>query len=201
MDYNDKIDILMKFWDRKGNPRAKDTLYFGWKFQNNQEYLNALSKYYGVGDIKRHMLDEIKEILVGDDLCDNNIELVGWNIEDYPMTVPYDGYGGKSLMKFKYDYNPNWVLPKEWIDQTVIEAVEESESYDNPFDYIRGEMSRQISDAYDEESCVFGKIYEADKYIRQKYGFVSNIESGMRDYSKLDELIDYYTDIALSKLP
>ena len=81
MDYKDKIDVLMKFWDKKGNPKAKDTLYFGWKFQNNQEYLNALSKYYGVGDMKRHMLNEIKEILVGDDLCDRNIELVGWNIE------------------------------------------------------------------------------------------------------------------------
>ena len=194
----------MKFWDKKGNPKAKDTLYFGWKFQNNQEYLSALSKYYDVGDMKRHMMDEIKEILVGDrifDLCDRNIELVGWNIEDYPMTVPYDGYGSKSIMQFKYDYNPNWDLPKEWVDQTIIETLEESESYQNPKKYIREEMSRQIYDAYDEESCAFGKIYEATKYIRYKYGFVSNIESGMRDYSGLDERIDYYTDIALSKLP
>ena len=33
MDYKDKIDVLMKFWRRKGSPNAKDTLFFGWKFK------------------------------------------------------------------------------------------------------------------------------------------------------------------------
>jgi len=209
MDYKDKIDVLMKFWRRKGSPNAKDTLFFGWKFKNNQEYMDALSKYYGVEDLRTQMISEINDILRdGIDGCDVIVDLVGWNIEDYPMTIPYDGYGGKSVMKFKYEYDLNWEAPKDWMDQTIIEVLEDATaSYRKDMKittekFIKDEISRLLYEAYDDEdSCTFVKIYKATKYIRQKYGFISNIESSFYDYSEIDRLIDRYTDIVISKLP
>ena len=211
MDYKDKIDVLMKFWRRKGSPNAKDTLFFGWKFENNQEYMDALSKYYGVEDLRTQMISEIDDILRdGIDGCDVIVDLVGWNIEDYPMTIPYNGYGGKSVMKFKYEYDSNWEVPKDWMDQTIIEVLEDATaSYRKGMKrkrttekFIKDEISRLLYEAYDDEdSCTFVKIYKATKYIRQKYGFISNIESSFYDYSEIDRLIDRYTDIVISKLP
>jgi hypothetical protein len=209
MDYKDKIDVLMKFWRRKGSPNAKDTLFFGWKFKNNQEYMDALSKYYGVEDLRTQMISEIDDILRdGIDGCDVIVDLVGWNIEDYPMTIPYDGYGGKSVMKFKYEYDLNWEVPKDWMDQTIIEVLEDATaSYRKDMKittekFIKDEISRLLYEAYDDEdSCTFVKIYKATKYIRQKYGFISNIESGFYDYSEMDRLVDRYVDIVISKLP
>ena len=209
MDYKDKIDVLMKFWGRKGSPNAKDTLFFGWKFKNNQEYMDALSKYYGVEDLRTQMISEINDILRdGIDGCDVIVDLVGWNIEDYPMTIPYDGYGGKSVMKFKYEYDSNWEVPKDWMDQTIIEVLEDATaSYRKDMKittekFIKDEISRLLYEAYDDEdSCTFVKIYKATKYIRQKYGFISNIESGFYDYSEMDRLVDRYVDIVISKLP
>jgi hypothetical protein len=209
MDYKDKIDVLMKFWRRKGSPNAKDTLFFGWKFKNNQEYMDALSKYYGVEDLRTQMISEIDDILKSEiDGCDIKVDLVGWNIEDYPMTIPYDGYGGKSTMKFKYEYDSNWEVPKDWMDQTIIEVLEDATaSYRKDMKittekFIKDEISRLLYEAYDDEdSCTFVKIYKATKYIRQKYGFISNIESGFYDYSEMDRLVDRYVDIVISKLP
>jgi hypothetical protein len=209
MDYKDKIDVLMKFWRRKGSPNAKDTLFFGWKFKNNQEYMDALSKYYGVKDLRTQMISEIDDILKSEiDGCDIKVDLVGWNIEDYPMTIPYDGYGGKSTMKFKYEYDSNWEVPKDWMDQTIIEVLEDATaSYRKDMKittekFIKDEISRLLYEAYDDEdSCTFVKIYKATKYIRQKYGFISNIESGFYDYSEMDRLVDRYVDIVISKLP
>ena len=208
MDYKDKIDVLMKFWRRKGSPNAKDTLFFGWKFKNNQEYMDALSKYYGVEDLRTQMISEINDILRdGIDGCDVIVDLVGWNIEDYPMTIPYNGYGGKSVMKFKYEYDLNWEVPKDWMDQTIIEVLEDATaSYRKDMKittekFIKDEISRLLYEAYDEDSCTFVKIYKATKYIRQKYGFISNIESGFYDYSEMDRLVDRYVDIVISKLP
>lgn len=211
MDYKDKIDVLMKFWRRKGSPNAKDTLFFGWKFKNNQEYMDALSKYYGVEDLRTQMISEINDILRdGIDGCDVIVDLVGWNIEDYPMTIPYEGYGGKSVMKFKYEYDSNWEVPKDWMDQTIIEVLEDATaSYREGMKrkrttekFIKDEISRLLYEAYDDEdSCTFVKIYKATKYIRQKYGFISNIESGFYDYSEMDRLVDRYVDIVISKLP
>ena len=209
MDYKDKIDVLMKFWRRKGSPNAKDTLFFGWKFENNQEYMDALSKYYGVEDLRTQMISEINDILRdGIDGCDVIVDLVGWNIEDYPMTIPYNGYGGKSVMKFKYEYDSNWEVPKDWMDQTIIEVLEDATaSYRKNMKvttekFIKDEISRLLYEAYDDEdSCTFVKIYKATKYIRQKYGFISNIESGFYDYSEMDRLVDRYVDIVISKLP
>jgi hypothetical protein len=209
MDYKDKIDVLMKFWRRKGSPNAKDTLFFGWKFKNNQEYMDALSKYYGVEDLRTQMISEIDDILKSEiDGCDIKVDLVGWNIEDYPMTIPYDGYGGKSTMKFKYEYDSNWEVPKDWMDQTIIEVLEDATaSYRKNMKvttekFIKDEISRLLYEAYDDEdSCTFVKIYKATKYIRQKYGFISNIESGFYDYSEMDRLVDRYVDIVISKLP
>jgi len=209
MDYKDKIDVLMKFWRRKGSPNAKDTLFFGWKFKNNQEYMDALSKYYGVKDLRTQMISEIDDILKSEiDGCDIKVDLVGWNIEDYPMTIPYDGYGGKSTMKFKYEYDSNWEVPKDWMDQTIIEVLEDATaSYRKNMKvttekFIKDEISRLLYEAYDDEdSCTFVKIYKATKYIRQKYGFISNIESGFYDYSEMDRLVDRYVDIVISKLP
>jgi hypothetical protein len=209
MDYKDKIDVLMKFWRRKGSPNAKDTLFFGWKFENNQEYMDALSKYYGVEDLRTQMISEINDILRdGIDGCDVIVDLVDWNIEDYPMTIPYNGYGGKSVMKFKYEYDSNWVIPKDWMDQTIIEVAEDAAAdYRKGMKittekFIRDEISRLLYEAYDDEdSCTFVKIYKATRYIRQKYGFISNIESGFYDYSEMDRLVDRYTNIVISKLP
>jgi len=209
MDYKDKIDVLMKFWRRKGSPNAKDTLFFGWRFKNNQEYMDALSKYYGVKDLRTQMISEIDDILKSEiDGCDIKVDLVGWNIEDYPMTIPYDGYGGKSTMKFKYEYDSNWEVPKDWMDQTIIEVLEDATaSYRKNMKvttekFIKDEISRLLYEAYDDEdSCTFVKIYKATKYIRQKYGFISNIESGFYDYSEMDRLVDRYVDIVISKLP
>ena len=209
MDYKDKIDVLMKFWRRKGSPNAKDTLFFGWKFENNQEYMDALSKYYGVEDLRTQMISEINDILRDRiDGCDVIVDLVGWNIEDYPMTIPYDGYGGKSTMKFKYEYDSNWEVPKDWMDQTIIEVLEDATaSYRKNMKvttekFIKDEISRLLYEAYDDEdSCTFVKIYKATRYIRQKYGFISNIESGFYDYSEMDRLVDRYTNIVISKLP
>jgi hypothetical protein len=209
MDYKDKIDVLMKFWRRTGSPNAKDTLFFGWKFKNNQEYMDALSKYYGVEDLRTQMISEIDDILKSEiDGCDIKVDLVGWNIEDYPMTIPYDGYGGKSTMKFKYEYDSNWEVPKDWMDQTIIEVLEDATaSYRKDMKittekFIKDEISRLLYEAYDDEdSCTFVKIYKATKYIRQKYGFISNIESGFYDYSEMDRLVDRYVDIVISKLP
>ena len=209
MDYKDKIDVLMKFWRRKGSPNAKDTLFFGWKFENNQEYMDALSKYYGVEDLRTQMISEINDILRdGIDGCDVIVDLVGWNIEDYPMTIPYNGYGGKSVMKFKYEYDSNWEVPKDWMDQTIIEVLEDATaSYRKNMKvttekFIKDEISRLLYEAYDDEdSCTFVKIYKATRYIRQKYGFISNIESGFYDYSEMDRLVDRYTNIVISKLP
>ena len=209
MDYKDKIDVLMKFWRRKGSPNAKDTLFFGWRFKNNQEYMDALSKYYGVEDLRTQMISEIDDILKSEiDGCDIKVDLVGWNIEDYPMTIPYDGYGGKSTMKFKYEYDSNWEVPKDWMDQTIIEVLEDATaSYRKNMKvttekFIKDEISRLLYEAYDDEdSCTFVKIYKATKYIRQKYGFISNIESGFYDYSEMDRLVDRYVDIVISKLP
>jgi len=209
MDYKDKIDVLMKFWRRKGSPNAKDTLFFGWKFKNNQEYMDALSKFYGVEDLRTQMISEINDILRdGIDGCDVIVDLIGWNIEDYPMTIPYDGYGGKSVMKFKYEYDLNWEVPKDWMDQTIIEVLEDATaSYRKDMKittekFIKDEISRLLYEAYDDEdSCTFVKIYKATKYIRQKYGFISNIESSFYDYSEIDRLIDRYTNIVISKLP
>ena len=209
MDYKDKIDVLMKFWRRKGSPNAKDTLFFGWKFKNNQEYMDALSKYYGVEDLRTQMISEIDDILKSEiDGCDIKVDLVGWNIEDHPMTIPYDGYGGKSTMKFKYEYDSNWEVPKDWMDQTIIEVLEDATaSYRKDMKittekFIKDEISRLLYEAYDDEdSCTFVKIYKATKYIRQKYGFISNIESGFYDYSEMDRLVDRYVDIVISKLP
>lgn len=213
MDYKDKIDVLMKFWRRKGSPNAKDTLFFGWKFKNNQEYMDALSKYYGVEDLRTQMISEINDILRDGTVllsygCDVIVDLVGWNIEDYPMTIPYNGYGGKSVMKFKYEYDSNWEVPKDWMDQTIIEVLEDATaSYRKDMKittekFIKDEISRLLYEAYDDEdSCTFVKIYKATKYIRQKYGFISNIESSFYDYSEIDRLIDRYTDIVISKLP
>ena len=209
MDYKDKIDVLMKFWRRTGSPNAKDTLFFGWKFKNNQEYMDALSKYYGVKDLRTQMISEIDDILKSEiDGCDIKVDLVGWNIEDYPMTIPYDGYGGKSTMKFKYEYDSNWEVPKDWMDQTIIEVLEDATaSYRKNMKvttekFIKDEISRLLYEAYDDEdSCTFVKIYKATKYIRQKYGFISNIESGFYDYSEMDRLVDRYVDIVISKLP
>jgi len=209
MDYKDKIDVLMKFWRRTGSPNAKDTLFFGWRFKNNQEYMDALSKYYGVEDLRTQMISEINDILRdGIDGCDVIVDLVGWNIEDYPMTIPYDGYGGKSTMKFKYEYDSNWEVPKDWMDQTIIEVLEDATaSYRKNMKvttekFIKDEISRLLYEAYDDEdSCTFVKIYKATKYIRQKYGFISNIESGFYDYSEMDRLVDRYVDIVISKLP
>ena len=218
MDYKDKIDVLMKFWRRKGSPNAKDTLFFGWKFKNNQEYMDALSKYYGVKDLRTQMISEINDILRdGIDGCDVIVDLVGWNIEDYSMTIPYEGYGGKSIMKFKYEYDSNWEVPKGWMDQTIIEVLEDATEQFQPHNlpsqyrkdmkiktekFIYDEIHRLLYEAYDDEdSCTFVKIYKATKYIRQKYGFISNIESSFYDYSEIDRLVDRYTDIAISKLP
>jgi hypothetical protein len=209
MDYKDKIDVLMKFWRRTGSPNAKDTLFFGWRFKNNQEYMDALSKYYGVKDLRTQMISEIDDILKSEiDGCDIKVDLVGWNIEDYPMTIPYDGYGGKSTMKFKYEYDSNWEVPKDWMDQTIIEVLEDATaSYRKNMKvttekFIKDEISRLLYEAYDDEdSCTFVKIYKATKYIRQKYGFISNIESGFYDYSEMDRLVDRYVDIVISKLP
>jgi hypothetical protein len=68
--------------------------------------------------------------------------------------------------------------------------------------FIKDEISRLLYEAYDDEdSCTFVKIYKATKYIRQKYGFISNIESGFYDYSEMDRLVDRYVDIVISKLP
>jgi hypothetical protein len=209
MDYKDKIDVLMKFWRRTGSPNAKDTLFFGWRFKNNQEYMDALSKYYGVKDLRTQMISEIDDILKSEiDGCDIKVDLVGWNIEDYPMTIPYDGYGGKSTMKFKYEYDSNWEVPKDWMDQTIIEVLEDATaSYRKDMKittekFIKDEISRLLYEAYDDEdSCTFVKIYKATKYIRQKYGFISNIESGFYDYSEMDRLVDRYVDIVISKLP
>lgn len=209
MDYKDKIDVLMKFWRRTGSPNAKDTLFFGWRFKNNQEYMDALSKYYGVEDLRTQMISEIDDILKSEiDGCDIKVDLVGWNIEDYPMTIPYDGYGGKSTMKFKYEYDSNWEVPKDWMDQTIIEVLEDATaSYRKDMKittekFIKDEISRLLYEAYDDEdSCTFVKIYKATKYIRQKYGFISNIESGFYDYSEMDRLVDRYVDIVISKLP
>ena len=209
MDYKDKIDVLMKFWRRTGSPNAKDTLFFGWRFKNNQEYMDALSKYYGVEDLRTKMISEIDDILKSEiDGCDIKVDLVGWNIEDYPMTIPYDGYGGKSTMKFKYEYDSNWEVPKDWMDQTIIEVLEDATaSYRKDMKittekFIKDEISRLLYEAYDDEdSCTFVKIYKATKYIRQKYGFISNIESGFYDYSEMDRLVDRYVDIVISKLP
>jgi hypothetical protein len=68
--------------------------------------------------------------------------------------------------------------------------------------FIRDEISRLLYEVYDDEdSCTFVKIYKATRYIRQKYGFISNIESSFYDYSEINRLVDRYTDIAISKLP
>jgi len=171
--------------------------------------MDALSKYYGVKDLRTQMISEIDDILKSEiDGCDIKVDLVGWNIEDYPMTIPYDGYGGKSTMKFKYEYDSNWEVPKDWMDQTIIEVLEDATaSYRKNMKvttekFIKDEISRLLYEAYDDEdSCTFVKIYKATKYIRQKYGFISNIESGFYDYSEMDRLVDRYVDIVISKLP
>ena len=206
MEYKDKIATLLKFWRRTEKPKIKDSLFFGWKFKNNKEYMEVLSKYYGVEDIRTQMISEIDEILKSKiDGCKIKVDLIGWNIEDYPMTVAYEGYGGKSVMKFKYEYDSNWDIPEDWMDQTIIEVVEDAKAgykEEEMEKFIKDEISRLLYEAYDDEdTCTFVKIYKATKYIRQKYGFISNIESGFYDYSEMDRIIDRYTDIAISKLP
>ena len=208
MDYKDKINVLMKFWGRTETTRIKDSLFFGWKFQNMEEYLDILGKYYGISDMKQHMMKEVQEILDSEhkyheyngEKCDINIDLIDWNLENYPVTIEYGGYGGKPTMKFKYYYNSDLDVPKDWMDQTIIEILEQVDDHQDPIKFIKDEMTTYIFDAYD-DSFTFPKIYKALKYIRKKYGLGNNIESGFRDYSEIERLIDRYSDIAVSKLP
>ena len=190
MDYKDKIDVLMKFWGRKGSPNAKDTLFFGWKFKNNQEYMDALSKYYGVKDLRTQMISEIDDILKSEiDGCDIKVDLVGWNIEDYPMTIPYDGYGGKSVMKFKYEYDSNWEFPTEWFEQSVEilidvlpktlphQYVEKTMKIHIRRGFSKDEISRLLYEAHDDEYlCTYvNQLIKPTQYINKKYGLASNM--------------------------
>lgn len=191
MDYNDKIDALLKFWNRTESPRIKDTLFFGWKFENMGQYLDVLGKYYGISDMKQHMINEYNEILKKYDKCESNLALEQWNVEDYPMSVPYNGWGGKPTQHVYYDYDKNWEFPTEWFEQSVEILIDDSETYssdvEQTLEHIEGEVTTYIYDAYD-DICVSEAIDKAHQYIYKKYGLASNMVRGLRDYEILDKI-------------
>ena len=97
---------------------------------------------------------------------------------------------------FKYDYNSDWDVPKDWMDQTIIEILEQVDDHQDPIKFIKDEMTTYIFDAYD-DSCTFPKIYKALKYIRKKY----NRSSNYRVFSDLfdNKIISYHLFLAVLK--
>ena len=193
MDYNDKIETLLKFWSRTGSPSIKDSLFFGWKFENMTQYLDVLGKYYGINDMKQHMINEYNEILQKYDKCESNLALEQWNIEDYPMSIPYNGWGGKPTQHVYYDYDENWEFPTEWFEQSVEILIDDSETYssdvEKTLEHIESEVKNYIYDAYD-DVCVHEAINKAHRYIWKKYGMSSNMITGLRDYTILDKIAE-----------
>lgn len=203
MDYKDKIDVLFMFWDRKGNPRPKDTLYFGWKFKDCNQYLDALAKYYHVDDMKQHMLSEIENILTNSeyDKCDISMKLVSWNVENTPMSIFYDGYGMKPIMKFRHIFNPKWSIPKDFMKHVIDNVRKDIKYFSNPKfarEFADDAIALYINEMYN-NTCVNSIISKVTDYIYEKYGFLSNINSKLIDDTQLEGLIDYYTNIVLSK--
>jgi len=203
MDYKDKIDVLLMFWDRKGNPRPKDTLYFGWKFKNCKQYLDVLAKYYHVDDMKQHMISEIENILNNSeyDECNISMKLVSWNVENTPMSIFYDDYGMKPIMEFRHIYNPKWSIPKNKIKQVIDSVRKDVKYFNNPKfarEFADDAIALYIYQIYN-DTCVNSIISEVTDYIYEKYGFLSNINSKILDETQINELIEYYTNIVLSK--
>ena len=139
------------------------------------------------------MINEYNEILQKYDKCESNLALEQWNIEDYPMSVPYNGWGGKPTQHVYFDYDENWEFPTEWFEQSVEILIDDSETYssdvEKTLEHIEREVKNYIFEAYD-DVCVQEAINKAHRYIWKKYGLSSNMITGLRDYTILDKIAE-----------
>lgn len=121
MENKEQIFIL---WDTFGKVDWYTTKYIGRNFRTFDEYVETVEEYLNIphGELLENVERFIKEKLSSESPCDLDITYVDVK---YPlktdssikMDLMYNGIGGSSELKYRYNIDPNFECPEDYDDE------------------------------------------------------------------------------------